>query len=135
MGLGYEWRHDRKREFGDFEKDVNWDFDSGPGSSPGGYGMSGAYIGSVSWDFDSGRGSPAGDWLWAMKEVSIVKIVFLSPRIEKLNSWRVVSVSGLLCNVNILHIHILAMRHQYTEGRLSKYISPLPPHSRTYSQT
>ena len=87
------------REIGDFEKDVSWDLTLGEASPAGGYGMRSAFVGSVSWDFDSEPGSPEVSWDfdWAGQSswglavgdvgtVSIVKIVSLSPRIEKLNS-------------------------------------------------
>ena len=54
-------------EFGDFEKDVSWDPTLGRASQTGGYGMCSAFVGSDS-------------------TVSIVKIVFLSSRVEKLKS-------------------------------------------------
>ena len=54
-------------EFGDFEKDVCWDPTLGRASPAGGYGMHSAFVGSDS-------------------TVSIVKIVSLSPRVEKLKS-------------------------------------------------
>ena len=54
-------------EFGDFEKDVRWDPTLGQSSPAGGYGMSSAFVGSDS-------------------TVSIVQIVSLSPRVEKLKS-------------------------------------------------
>ena len=70
MGVGCEWRHARKRWaeiFGDFEKDVSWDPTLGQASPAGGYGMRSVFVGSD-------------------RTVSIVKIVSLSPRIEKLKS-------------------------------------------------
>ena len=54
-------------EFGDFEKDVSWDPILGQASPAGGYGMRSAFVGSDS-------------------TASIVKIVSLSPRVEKLKS-------------------------------------------------
>ena len=54
MILECEWRHARKREFGDFEK--------GEASLAGGYGMRGAFVGSVSWDLTLGEASPAGGY-------------------------------------------------------------------------
>ena len=74
-------------EFGDFEKDISWDWNLGDASPAWGYGMRGAFVRSVSWDFDSGPGSPAGSWLKNNVEtVSIIKIVSLFPHVEKLNS-------------------------------------------------
>ena len=70
MWLGCEWRHARKQWaviFGDFEKEVSWDLTLGRDSPAGGYGMRSAFVGSDS-------------------TVSIVKIVCLSPRAEKLKS-------------------------------------------------
>ena len=52
-------------EFGDFEKEISWDPTLGRASPAGGYGMRSAFVGSDS-------------------TVSIVKIVSLSPRVEKL---------------------------------------------------
>ena len=66
MELGCEWRHARKREFGDFEKDVSWDLTLGKASPSGGYEMRGVFVRSVSWDLILVRASPAGGWLWAM---------------------------------------------------------------------
>ena len=63
-----EWRHAQEAmawKFGDFEKDVSWDQTLGRASPAGGYGMRSAFVGSDS-------------------TVSIVKIVSLSPRVEKL---------------------------------------------------
>ena len=58
-------------KFSDFEKDVNWNFDSGPGS-------------------------PAGGWLKDdVGTVSIVKIVSLTPRVEKLKVNKWINVSYL----------------------------------------
>ena len=54
-------------EFGDFEKDVSWDPPQGWASLAGGYGMLSAFVGSDS-------------------AFSIVKIVSLFPRVEKLKS-------------------------------------------------
>ena len=79
----------RGREFGDFEK-------------------------AVSWDLTLGRVSPAGDLtVGDVGTVSIVKIVSLSPRVEKLKSRvnkrfvpeqrRVVSVSLFSMHMYILH--------------------------------
>ena len=105
------------------KKDICWDFDSGPGSPAGGYGMHSTYVGSVSWDFDSGPGSPAGALaVGDVGTVSIVKIVSLSPRIEKIKIQEVnkrsylnygeSSVFRVSLHLNILHIYILVtMRH------------------------
>ena len=54
-------------EFGDFKKDLSWDPTLGRASPAGGYGMRSAFVGSDS-------------------IVSRVKIVSLSPRVEKLKS-------------------------------------------------
>ena len=86
MRLGCGWRYARKREYDDFEKDVSWDFDSGPGNPAGGSGMRSAFVMSelkfYSGPGESSRGLAVGD----VGTVSIVNIVTLSPRIEKLNS-------------------------------------------------
>ena len=72
MWLGCECHHARKREFGDFEKDVSWDFDSGPGSP------------EVSWDLTLSRAVQLGGWLKDdVGTVSIVKIVSLSLLVSK----------------------------------------------------
>ena len=54
-------------KFGDFEKDVSWDPTLGRASQAEGYGMRSAFVGSDS-------------------TVSIVEIVCLSPRAEKVKS-------------------------------------------------
>ena len=68
MGQGYEWCHARKGwEFGDFEKDVTWHPTLGRASPVGGYGMRSTFVESDS-------------------TVSIIKIVSVSPCVEKLKS-------------------------------------------------
>ena len=72
----------------DFEKDVSWDLTLGAASPAGGYGMRGAarFLGQLVeiWlrSGESSWGLAVGD----VGTVSLVKIVSLSPCIEKLNS-------------------------------------------------
>ena len=85
------------REFRWFlKKAVSWDLTLGEASPAGGYEMRGAFFGSVSWDLTQGRGSPVGVWLKDdVGTVSIVKIVPLSPRVEKLKLKKLINVSCL----------------------------------------
>ena len=107
MGLGWEWRHARKRGagiFGDFWKkqfveSCLWArlVEIRTWASPVvGYGMRSAFVGSVSWDWTLGRPVQLGSW---MKDdvgtVSIVKIVSFSPRVEKLKVKKWINVSYL----------------------------------------
>ena len=69
MTLGFEWHHTRKRwaeKLVIFEKKA------------------------VSWDLTLGRASPAREMVTVgdVGTVSIIKILSLSPRVEKLNSRR-----------------------------------------------
>ena len=95
MGLRCEWRHARKRWAGNFDDfwkkqwveiwtgihrafvvSVSWD----------------STLNEASWDLYLGQSSPAGDYgmhrafVGSDGTVSIVKIVSLSPRVERLNS-------------------------------------------------
>ena len=147
MGLGCEWRHARKQWAGNlviFEKAVSWDLslgeaswdsDLGEASLVVVYGMRRAFVGSVSWNSDSGPWVQLGSWLKDdVETVSKVKIVSLSPRVERLNSrsqetfrtWtkRVVSVSGFICiwtfYVSVyLYIRILDILHNWSTTHIS----------------
>ena len=152
MGLGCEWRHARKRwagNFGDFEKkqlveirtwarpvqlwatgcafveSLSWDLNLGEGSPAEGYGMRGGFVGSVSWDWTLGRPVQLRSWLKDdVRTVSIVKIVSISPRVEKLKVKKinkrfvpelkkVVSVSGFPC-MCICYTHSPKLLHYFT---------------------
>ena len=65
--------------------EIGWDSDLGEASPVVVYGMRCAFVGSVSWDSDSGPRVQLGSWLKGdVGTVSVVKIVCLSPRVEKL---------------------------------------------------
>ena len=83
---------------------VSWDltldeasWDSDLGESSWDYGIRRAFVGSVSWDSDSGPSVQLGSWLKNDVETAgIVKIVCLSPRIEKTKSQKkLINVSYL----------------------------------------
>ena len=98
MWLGCELRHGRNewaRNFGDFLKkavswdltldEASWDLKLGEASPVCGLRNARAFVGSVSWYPDSGPRVQLGSWLKGdVRTVSLVKIVSLSPRVEKL---------------------------------------------------
>ena len=88
--------------------ETSWDSELGVASPVVVYGMRGAFVGLVSWDTDSGPRVQLGSWLKGdVGTVSIVKIVSLSPRVEKMKVKKikrfvpelkkVVGISGFLC--------------------------------------
>ena len=90
------WPEAEAEILGDFEKNVSWDLTLGEASPAGGYGMRGAFIGPVSWDLTLSRNSPAGELtVGDVGTVSIVKIVSLSPRVERLKLKTWINVSYL----------------------------------------
>ena len=67
------------------KKVVSWDLNLGEASPAGGYGRCRAFVGAVSWDWTLGWPVQLGSWLKDdVGTASIVKIVSLSPCVEKL---------------------------------------------------
>ena len=66
MGMGCDWRHARKRDFGDFEKDVSWDLTLGEASPAGALGCAARLLGQLVEILTLVRAVQLGHWLWAM---------------------------------------------------------------------